>query len=41
MDNLSRQFKGISEQMRRLTGENEGLQNEVQQGQEKLRLSAN
>jgi hypothetical protein len=33
MDNLSRQFKGISEQMRRLAGENEGLQNEVQQGQ--------
>ncbi len=27
--------------MRRLAGENEGLQNEVQQGQEKLRLSAN
>jgi len=33
MDNLSRQFKGLSDQMRRLAGENEGLQSEVKEGQ--------
>ena len=40
MDNLSRQVKNLSDQLRRVAGENEGLYNEVRDSQEKLRLSA-
>ncbi len=36
---MSRQVKQLNDQIKRVTGENENLYNEVRTGQEQLRLS--
>ena len=41
IDSLNRQVRTLNDQIKRLTGENEGLFNEVRDGQEKVRLSNN
>ena len=38
---MAHQVRQLSDQMKRLTGENEGLYGDVREGQEKLRLSSN
>lgn len=40
-EGMSRQLKSLSEQLRKVTGEKEGLFEEVQKGQEQIRLSNN
>lgn len=41
MDQLSYQVKNLNDQIKRMSGENEGLYSEVREGQEKIRLSNN
>ena len=38
---MAHQVRQLSDQMKRLTGENESLYGDVREGQEKLRLSSN
>ena len=40
-ENMAQQVRQLSVQMKRITGENEGLYSEVSQGQEQIRLSNN
>ena len=41
VENLSHQIRGLNDQIRRAKGENEGLYGQVQESQDKLRLSTN
>jgi len=38
---MSRQIKSLTDQLRRITGEKDGLFEEVRSGQEQIRLSNN